>query len=106
MSFSARAKLVQNASTKHLGEPITFTPAVGDPVTGINGVWANDEVTFNQDGTASIGPNPEIDVKLSDLGVEPSEGEDKVTVFGIDYLIATVIKDGQGMAKLLLTKLD
>ncbi len=85
-----------------LGEVVTYTPGVGDPVD-VDGVFdaAHVVVDLGPNGVAS--PGPAVFLTLADLPSDPvSDTDATVTVGGVEYTFHEVKPDGQGGVYLLL----
>lgn len=85
-----------------LGQTVTYSPGVGDPVE-VDGVFdaAYVRVDLQVAGVSSAGPAAFL--SLSDLPSDPETDTDaELTIAGTDYTIHEVQKDGVGGVLLLL----
>jgi hypothetical protein len=89
------------------GEPVTFLPAIGQPIA-VSGIF--DEAYREVDlagGMAVTTESPVLGIRISDFPVLPLQG-DQVTVpsRAKTYIVREVQLDGHGAAKLLLNEGD
>lgn len=86
------------------GEPATYT-AIGSSPLAISAIFDEDATIVSQElGVPVRSGRPGVGVRLSDLGVAPILGAE-VTLRGMDFEVADVVRDGQGGAVLLLHRL-
>ena len=95
------AAMVGGAARDAFGTTVIYRPESGDPVT-ITAIFHAEHAEAGLAGGVPVTTTaPVLDVLLSDLGVEPEEG-DSVTLAGCDYRVVDILGDGMGGAKLIL----
>lgn len=85
------------------GEPVTYTPAIGAPLS-ITGVFdeAYQDLTL-AGGTAMTTSTPVLGVRVSDFPALPAQGDTLVIAStGEAFTVKEVRADGHGWAKLML----
>jgi hypothetical protein len=86
------------------GEVATYTAIGASPLT-ISAIFDDDAVIVSQElGVPVRSGRPGVGVRLADLGVAPILGAE-VSVRGMDFTVADVVRDGHGGAVLLLHRL-
>ena len=111
MDFAAATQSVLGQVIATMGEPVTYTPAVGspysttpagDPLTGVFDE-ANEDIEPNS-MTGVSSTRPVLLVRLSDLQAPPGKG-DRVTVrTSRQFTVTKSEPDGRGGALLILHK--
>jgi hypothetical protein len=106
VGFSDLLAQVDAATTDHLGDDISYVPAVGDPVT-ISGIFdALYELVDPRDPGVSMYA-PAVGVRLVDLPANPAESSSerqgaRVVVGSKTYTIREAQPDGKGWVVLIL----
>lgn len=98
---TALASLAVNAVMLAFDTEIVYTPAGESPVT-FKAVFdeAYIEQTFDTDGTPVDATWPVIDVKLSDIPVDPAQ-DDTLTIGARSFQVKTIERGGQGLSSKL-----
>jgi hypothetical protein len=86
-----------------LGEPVTYTPGVGDAVE-VDGIFDAAHVEVDPAGQPGVTTQgPAVFLTLDELTSDPETDTDAtVTIRGVEYTAHTVRPDGQGGVFLLL----
>lgn len=102
-AWQSMTRNVLGAAMSTFGETVTWRPGLEGhrELTAIFRA-AHAAVDLGQGAIATV--DPELDVRLSDVGEPPREG-DKVIVRGLSYRVSEVQPDGEGGAKLKLKRL-
>jgi hypothetical protein len=89
-------------SVEIFGLPITYTPlnSPGAPLS-IRAIFDHNYLGIDENGMQVQVNSPMIHICLSDLGIEPLQG-DQVTIKNVNYQVVDVQEDSEGMAKLPL----
>lgn len=84
------------------GEPVTYTPAGGEPFE-ITGVFSegHDQVALLDDGPEATTARPMLGVRLAHFVSPPAQG-DQVVIRGVTYAVAEPRPDSHGRATLIL----
>lgn len=102
MGFDALVSQMDGTGLVLLGEPVTYTPTVGSPVT-VQGQFdaAYVRVEAGKAGVSSVGPA--VGLRLSDLPSDPNvDTTALVTIEGTTYQLREANPDGKGFVVLLL----
>ncbi len=106
---------LQDACRDTFGVPVSYIPSVekrpglGGATIEISGIFDDSRETVNVmaggggSGMEAVIPRPVVEIRMSDLGVDPMEG-DEVIVDGVTYRIIDVHLDGHGSAVLFLNR--
>lgn len=96
-AYSDLVEKVDRAAQSALGgEPVTYAPEVGIPVT-VTGIF--DEQYVLAKGTAGTGVEslgPAVFFRLEDLPTDPEEDEPTLTIQGKEYRVVERRPDGMG----------
>jgi len=97
-------ELILAAALESFGEDVVITPQGGNPVPGARGVFRARSVAVDPNTGAQVNSeNPILGVQFSNLGYEPKQG-DSVSVRGVKYRVARMVRDGDGGAYLVLNE--
>jgi hypothetical protein len=99
------AAMAGAAARDTFGTTVLYRPQVGDPVTIVAIFHAEHAEAGLAGGVPVTTTAPLLDVLLTDLPVEPEEG-DTLTVAGSDYRVVDIRTDGMGGAKLILHRVQ
>lgn len=107
-------KIVNRPCFATFGVPIIYTPSLetrmelgGIPINLV-GIFDEKRETISlmgNDGLDAIIPRSVVEIQISDLGIEPMDGDD-VMVAGVPYRILEVQPDGNGLAVLILARMQ
>ena len=106
---------LQSACQDTFGIPVSYIPSIekrpclAGAAIKITGIFDESRETVNLmaggggGGMEAVIPRPVVELRLTDLGIDPLEG-DEVVVDGVTYRIMDVQRDGHGSAALLLNR--
>jgi hypothetical protein len=102
-NWATFADSILKQTTATFGQDVTYTPAVGSPVT-IQGIFdhAYQDVQL-QHGPGVSSVRPVLGIRLADLAARPAKG-DTATIGATIYRVIDIEEDGQGGATLRLQK--
>ena len=99
---------LQEACLDIFGVPVHYIPCVnkrpglGGQAIEVTGIFDDNRETVTvAGGMDAVVPRPVVELRLSDLGIDPMEG-DEVQVEGVSYRILDVQPDGHGAVVLVL----
>jgi hypothetical protein len=95
---------VNGALVDTLGEPTTYAPASGGPVTA-KGIVDMAYVRVDVGTAGASSSAPAVFYRLADLPIDPDDDNPEITINGRSYEVIEVQKDGQGGVLLLLHRL-
>jgi hypothetical protein len=101
VSWAALVAQLDVTLVEHFGEPTTYTPATGAPVS-LSGIFdaAYVRAAAGEAGVSSVAPA--VFYTLADLPVDPEDDDPEITIGDRTYRVIETKKDGQGGVLLLL----
>lgn len=105
MSWADTVRRMDRKVLKHFGQPTTYRPDGGDPVT-VTGVF---DETFRlvETGHSDVQSTaPAVWYRLADLPVDPEEDTPRIEIGDHEYRVVMKQKDGQGGVRLILQQVD
>lgn len=104
MSWPAIADKILQTTIGAFGQPVTYTPSGGSPIT-INGVFdaAHSEVGMGSHVPGVSSVSPRLGIRLADLPAKPKKG-DLVAIGATTYRVIDSEEDGDGGSTLRLQK--
>ena len=103
MSWQAAVNRILGSHLRIFGEKVTYLPVVGGQLALV-GIFNEIYTEVDpQSGAMVSTQQPNLGVRLADFRIKPAPN-DRVNVRGATYLVRDCQEDGEGGAKLLLTK--
>ena len=104
MSYADDVIAARRVALATFGEPVTYTPLVGTPVTP-TGIFGDQYVLASGSAQAGVSTsNPAVFLLLEDLPTDPREDKPTLTVRGVVYRVHEKLPDGMGGIVLALRK--
>ena len=104
MAFTDLAAAADRTVLEHLGEPVVYRPAVGDPVP-VTGIFDAPSALVQGGGQLAVEARaPTVFLILVDLPTNPEVDTPTLTIGGVDYEVIDTHPDGLGGIVLDLRK--